>query len=161
MALHCVEPLIGGLTTPPGQGYKRVFGRWDAVCFLATYHFSLCAPSRTNTTNRYGIKRLGIAYETLFHTSNTTTHFQDQYVCPCHIPVCRHFRLTFVPDAKNYRLSLSTLLGVHWHSLALRFYITICHHTLFSASPEDLTIHGTTVSTSQHPWGRVIAYTVP
>ena len=50
-------------STRPGQGHKRVFGRWHALCFLATHRFSSRPSSRTNTSHRHGLNRLGAAYE--------------------------------------------------------------------------------------------------
>ena len=48
-------------STHPGQGHKRVFGRWHALCFLATNRFSSHALSRTNTSHWDGLKCLGAA----------------------------------------------------------------------------------------------------
>jgi HSP20 family protein len=50
-------------STHPGQGHKRVFGRWHALCFMATHRFSSRVSSRTNTSHRHGLNRLGAAYE--------------------------------------------------------------------------------------------------
>jgi HSP20 family molecular chaperone IbpA len=49
-------------STHPGQGHKRVFGRWHALCFVATHRF-YCASSRTHTSHWHGLNCLGAVYE--------------------------------------------------------------------------------------------------
>jgi HSP20 family protein len=49
-------------STHPGQGHKRVFGRWHALCFLAPRRLSPHASSRTNSGHEHGVKYLGTGY---------------------------------------------------------------------------------------------------
>ena len=48
-------------STLPGQGYKRVFGGWHALCFLATRHSSPCASTGASPCRQHGVKRLKFA----------------------------------------------------------------------------------------------------
>ncbi len=127
-------------STHSGQGHKRVFGRWHALCFLATHRFSSRASSRTNTSHRHGLNRLGAAYENSHsgHHHLKDTLFRNQLIRPSHALFCRvssqigtsrlRLSLSRMPLISkmitHHRLPLFTPLGAHRHSLYVLGFIS-------------------------------------
>jgi hypothetical protein len=105
-------------STHPGQGHKCVFGRWHALRFLATRDFSSHASSRTNTSHRHGLNRLGAASE--------DTLFRNQDIRPSLILFCR---LSSQIDNSSLHLSLSRMRQYD-HPLS-----TTPFHTVWRPSP--------------------------
>jgi len=130
----------GALTRLSGQGHKRVFGRWNALCFLATHRFSSRASSRSNTSHRHGLNRLGAGMKGLFygkHQPLEDSLFWNSHIRPSHtllstIESDRHFQFAFVlvTDAINRQndhppsTTLFAPLGGHPRSLhVLGFHV--------------------------------------
>jgi HSP20 family protein len=160
--------------TGAGEGHKCVFGRWHALCFLATHRFSPCASSRTNTSYWHGLNCLGsmrgLSYNR--HHSWKTPFFGINIFRPSHMLLCRvksalpTLTPCICPCHGCHKLpnrSLSTCLlaslGGHRHSLLDQFRPSVI--TLVLASPEDFTIQKTIVSICQDSSGCVITNTVP
>ena len=101
-------------STHPGQGHKRIFSRWHALCFLATDHFSSGASSRTDASHRHGLNRLGAEYESSLlqwpaplgrQPFSESTSSSMSYTPMSNVESNRHFQFAFVlvTDAINYQ----------------------------------------------------------
>ncbi len=164
-------------STHLGQRHKRVFGRWHALCFLATHRFSPHTSSGTNTSHRHSLSCLGTTYESsllhmhhfrktlffgiiifvrlIYSSVESNRHFQF-CICPCH--GCHK------SPKRSPSTPLLTSFGSHHHpSLSLGFISSIHRLSvhLYSQPLQDFPIEGTIVSVCQHSSGRVITNTVP